>query len=222
MAPEKRRKGYGNALLKGVTAWTEKQGANRLSVVYEAYSDSSMLLDLLFSRQQFFLKLEQTSRVRITRQQLEASTLMKLPDMPLRGGNSITPLSHIGTLQLKQLIDRCEKRGYSLVSQADYSQADRERSMVLLAGLDVQGIVLVHHEREDGVVSIPLLFIEKEYIPDSVELLKKVAEILLEPAAGLKILEFSCMEYSVLKLADRFVPEKEIIWDAMVTGERLI
>ena len=48
-----------------------------------------------------------------------------------------------------------------------------------------------------------------------------LAETLLEPAAGLKILEFSCMEPSVMKLADRFVAEKEIIWDEMVTGERL-
>ena len=82
----------------------------------------------MLSRQYFLLKLERTARVRITRQQLTASALMKFPDMPLKGGHSITPLSHIGTLQLKQLIERCEKRGDSLVSQADYSQADARRS----------------------------------------------------------------------------------------------
>lgn len=82
-------------------------------------------------------------------------------------------------------------------------------------------MVLVHHEQEDGIVSIPLFFFEKEAVSESVGLLKNVAETLLEPAAGLKILEFSCMEPSVMKLADRFVAEKEIIWDEMVTGERL-
>ena len=93
--------------------------------------------------------------------------------------------------------------------------------MVLLSGQEIRGMVLVHHEQEDGIVSIPLFFFEKEAVSESVGLLKNVAETLLEPAAGLKILEFSCMEPSVMKLADRFVAEKEIIWDEMVTGERL-
>ena len=222
VAPEKRRNGYGDALLKGAAAWAKKQGADRLSVVYEAACESGPVLEYMLSRQHFLLKLERTARVRITRQQLTASALMKFPNMPLRGGSSITPLSHVGTLQLKRLIERCEKHGDSLVSQADYSQADAGRSMALLSGQEIQGMVLVRHESEDGIVSIPLFFIEKEFVSDSVGLLKKVAETLLEPAAGLKILEFSCMEHSVLKLADRFAAEKEIIWDEMVTGERLL
>lgn len=221
VTPEKRRRGYGNALLKGAALWAKKQDADRLSVVYEAGCESGPVLDCMLSRQYFLLKLERTARVRITRQELTASALMKFPDMPLKGGHSITPLSHIGTLQLKQLIERCEKRGDSLVSQADYSQADARRSMVLLSGQEIRGMVLVHHEQEDGIVSIPLFFFEKEVVSESVGLLKNVAETLLEPAAGLKILEFSCMEPSVMKLADRFVAEKEIIWDEMVTGERL-
>lgn len=222
VTPEKRRKGYGNALLKGAAAWARKQGADRLSVVYEAECESGPVLESMLSRHYFLLKLERTARVRITRQQLTASALMKFPDMPLRGGRSITPLSHIGTLQLKRLIERCEKRGDSLVSQADYSQADASRSMALLSGQEIQGMILVRHEPEDGIISIPLFFIEKEFVPESVELLKKVAETLLEPAVGLKILEFACMEHSVLKLADRLVAEKEVIWDEMVTGERLL
>ena len=145
---------------------------------------------------------------------------MQMQEIPLKPGCKITPLSHISTMQLKQLMERCEKRGYSLVSHADYSQADAKRSLVLLSGQDVQGILLLHHEPADGVFSIPLLFVEKEYLPDVVELLRKAARALLEPAANLKLLEFSCMEDTVLKLTDRFVPEKELLWDEIVTGER--
>ena len=197
-------------------------GASQLSVVYDAGCESSPVLELMLSRQQFLLKLERSARVRITREQLLASALMKLPDMPVKGGCSIVPLSHIGSLQLKQLMERCDKQGCSLVSQADYSQADAGRSMVLLPGQEIQGILLVQHETEDGRLSIPLLFIEREYIQDGMELLKRAAEALTEPTAGLQTLEFSCMENTVLKLADRFVADKEIIWDEMVTGERLL
>lgn len=218
--PEYRQKGVGTALLEGALRLAERTGAERIGIVYDAAGESSAVLDVMLARQGFLMGLERTIRVRVGRNALFQAKFMQEPEKELADGVEIVPLARISTLQLKNLAARCAERGYCLVSHADYSLADARRSMALVADGEIQGILLLRHEEDDGVISIPLLFMEKEYIPYALELLKKAAVSLKDPAANLKTLEFCCMEDSVLKLAMRLIEDAELRWDEVITGER--
>lgn len=207
VAPEQRRRGVGTALLNAAIDHLMQNGAAQLLVSYHAEEPYSAVLDFMLARRHFILETENVPYFSIDREQLLASSLLhkllKKPGM----GSDIVPLRQLDSTQLRETMKSCMRKNTYFASEAELLQADSSRSMVMLADGVVKGLILFQHTKQEGVISLSLLYLEHSYILKAGFLLQESVKAILQPAANLKRLEFFCIEEEIRAMAVRIFGE---------------
>lgn len=213
-----RRKGAGTALLDEAVRLARKAEAECLRVVYAASEKSSPVLDYMLAKRWFDLTLENIASVRVTREELLASPLlaMRLPDA--KPGVRVVPLQKAAPQQLQKLTRFYEARQEYMISRADYMNADRRQSMILMVGEKPGGMTLLQHRPEDGHFLLDLFFLEKYAGQDGIRLLKETAEALIPPVVHFKSLEFACVQKQAFSLAEKLLGDKSIYYESVTEG----
>lgn len=213
-----RRKGAGTALLDEAVRLARKAEAECLRVVYAASEKSSPVLDYMLAKRYFDLTLENIASVRVTREELLASPLlaMRLPDA--KPGVRVVPLQKAAPQQLQKLTRFYEARQEYMISRADYMNADRRQSMILMVGEKPGGMTLLQHRPEDGHFLLDLFFLEKYAGQDGIRLLKETAEALIPPVVHFKSLEFACVQKQAFSLAEKLLGDKSIYYESVTEG----
>ncbi len=213
-----RGQGVGTALLDEAVRLAREAGTTCLRLVYPSSEKSSPVLDYMLAKRLFDLTQEIIPSVRVTREELLASPLfaMKLPDA--KPGVRMVPLQKAAPQQLQQLARFYESRQEYMISRADYMNADRRQSMILMIGEKLGGMTLVQHLREEGHFLLDLFFLEKCAGQEGIRLLKESAEALLPPVVHFQSLEFACVQEQALSLAEKLLGEKNIRYERMTEG----
>lgn len=215
---EYREREYGTKLLEAATEVVRRKGGSKLSIVYGYHMDGAPILGAALSKCHFYLRGGQLANVKVTREQLTKASFMSTAEME-DGKSRIVSLRHIEPGQLQQFIRESERRGWYIAGKADYSAADARKSMALLDGNRIAGIILVEQTEVLGKYMIPVLAVEKKFLGYAPLLFREAAKAGLAEKS-FKEFEFACAEQSVLNLAEKIFPEKNIEHKDMIIAER--
>lgn len=217
---EVRGKGYGNALLDAAISEAKAAGAPYLGTTLDGDSDGGRLLAAMLGRRNFFLDFDSMGRVTATRDQLKGAIFFSDKELAKKLDKvscNILPLRKVTGHQISCYVKKSEKAGNYMACHADYKGADKAKSMVLMAGEDIVGVLLAE-ETEPGDFIVHLGCVEKSHNLEYMLLLKRAAENLLDTEKKFKRLQFSCVNDKVLQFAKHILPECNVLWDSIVKG----
>lgn len=219
--PDYRKQGYGSALIQEAVSEARNAGAALLSMDLEGDSEAGRVMAFMLTKHFFCLHFEQMASIQITREQLEKSVIFTDPRYAIdnkKRSFKVASLKDVKSTELFAFQEGCERHGNYLVSRADYRGADGKVSKALVVGEKIAGVVLFERT---GVkdYELQLSYVEKKHQTEFISLIRAAAVSLLE-VDGWEKLDFVCMNSSVLQLAEHIFPEKEIVWNCIITGER--
>ncbi len=215
-----RGKGYGNALLDAAIIEAGKSNALCIEAAVDANSSGGRIIAAMLGRRNFILDFESMARIRVTKEQIAKAiffTDSKLESQLNRFSASICPLRKLTKRQISNFIEKSEKSKNYLASKADYRGADKDKSMVLMTGDRITGVLLAD-VIEDGVFSVQLGCVEKNHNLEFLGLIKTAIDNLLKTEKNLKWLEFSCVDDTIVQFAKHIFPDCHVSRDSIVSG----
>ncbi len=201
-----RNKGVANLLLDAACGKAFQQGVTQIEASYLTNTAHSAVFNYMLATRMAELTVEEAPCITVSREKLLASPLMENAEN--LHGKSIVPLHQVPPLLIKELVQKCQKKGISLVSGADYMGADGECSMALQGPDGIQGLVLLH--KNEDVFRLSLFYLEEEYLVKGLALLRAAAYAALRPEKKLKTVEFTCLDENVLRLTQRLLGQPEV------------
>lgn len=220
--PEERGRGYGSVLLDAAISETEKRQGQSLEIyINEKAPDRDRFLAMLSARN-FFLTWESIPKVIVTREQLKKAVFFTDPvfHKSIRDSRTeIHSLRQVTRQQRKNFRNLCEKKKNFLVSRADFERADPDQSKVLTAGDEIVGIALIRTLEKEKILT--LCYVEKKYTMELLSLFRRMSEELLQSGEKMERLSFCCISENVRKLAEHILPERELVTEKVIVGERM-
>ncbi len=218
--PKYQKQGIGSKLLDRAILEAKKNGTHNLEVVLEGETEEGKRFMSMLSHRDFFIDFHMEPIFSVTNDQLSQALFYTKPEIlgsNIFSGDTIIPLRNAKSKQLERFIRSREQRHNYAASRADYTAADPHLSRLLISNSQIVGAILVDPV-EEGVYSLDLCFIEKDYLKVLIRLMKSVSDNLLANKDSLKRIEFSCSLKSTLQVAKILLPEHSITSTGIITG----
>ncbi len=218
--PEYREQGIGSKLLDKAILVAKKNGTHNLEVVLEGETQEGKQFMSMLSHRNFFIDFHMEPIFSATKDQLNHALFYTKPEIlgsNIPSGDAIIPLRNAKPRQLERFIRSRERRHNYVASRADYISSDPQLSRLLISNSQIVGAILVDPVGE-GIYSLDLCFIEKDYLKVLIRLMKSVSDQLLANKEPLERIEFSCSLKSVLQVAKILLPEHSITSTGVITG----
>jgi len=227
--PDMRRKGIGTALLASACQFVKEQNYLALTIVYDPEKPQSDVLQYMLAKLGFHLLMYPFSNYHITRETLLASPLMRGFDIEKPFKPHTRALSELSGKELHRLLLLCEEKDVHFVSRADFSNADPQKTRLIIENGELHGIVLITKTDFPGEYELPIMFVSHSHSPMGALLLREAATELLRDPCGFSSVRFTCVSESSSRLADALLSNAEksikhtcegILESAMLRAER--
>lgn len=218
--PKYRESGIGSKLLDLGILEARKNGTHNLEVVLDGETEEEKRLMAMLNHRDFYMDFHVEPVFSVTRDQLKQALFYTQPEIlgpKMSSNDTIIPLRNAKSRQLEHFIRDRERRHNYVASRADYTSADPALSRLLVSGSQIVGAILVDRTGE-GIYSLELCFIEKNYLKALIRLMKAVSDQLLTGKENLNRMEFSCSLDSMLKAAKALLPDHDITSAGFTTG----
>lgn len=218
--PEYREAGIGSRLLDLGILEAKENGTHKLEVVLDGETDGERRLMAMLTHRDFYMDFHVEPLFSVSRDQLKQALFYTQPEIlgpKMSSKDTIIPLRNAKSRQLDLFIRDRERRHNYVASRADYTSTDPNLSRLLVSGSQIVGAILVDRT-EEGIYSLDLCFIEKNYLRALIRLMKAVSDQLLTGKENLNRMEFSCSLDSMLKAAKALLPDHAITSAGFTTG----
>lgn len=224
---DKRGIGLGDMLLDEAIRCAVKKGGQFFTVIFDKNGQACDVLLVMLARRGFMLDYERVNTIMVTREQAKKAIFMtdeKYLNISYQGHSKtkVYPFYKVKAAELSMFLKKQEEKGFYFVSRADFNRADSRLSKALFHEGNMVGLLLIEKANYPGMYTVPMCFVSSKYHTGFVELIKSLADEMLNETEDFERLSFNCMDDTVQKLGEHIFPEHIMYWDDLVTAQRLL